>query len=330
MNYKQTIADSWKFTQENKKLIYWFGFLPSFLTTSVGIGYLGYQFFAFKKSYLFDNSDTSFLHDVFRFAWDFFNNHSSIGILFVVIAIVVGILWFLVPTLFKASAIQAIARAKNGQPSGPGIGLKYGIMSFLPLLEFHAIVKTFAPFSIIIEMGFVLRNLGVTIFDMLLPVFILILIFSVIFVLLFTYSDLFIIIDHENIMSAMKKSAKLVILSWQQTFLITLLMIIIGVRIVIQAIFVFLIPAIILIGGAFIATLTVKSFFIVIVGILAVAGLVIAAYLGGIVDIFSYTVWTYTFLDLTSQKEISARDTCAEIKVQLEDSSAGSLPSAEA
>jgi len=317
MNYKQIIADSWKFTQDNRRLIYWFGFLPSFLTTSVGIGYLAYQFFAFKKSFLFDNSETSFMHDVFGYAWDFFNNHSSLGVPFIIISIIVGILWFLVPTLFKACAVQAIARARNGQPSGVGVGLKHGIMSFLPLLEFHAIIKTFAPFSIIIEMAFVLRNLGITIFNMLLPVFIVILIVSLIFVLLFTYSDLFIIIDDEDILSSMKKSTKLVILSWQQTFLITILMIIIGIRIVIQAIFVFLIPAVVILGAAFIATLTVKTLFIFILGFLSLIGLLIAAYLGGIVDIFSYTVWTYTFLELTSQKEISARDTCADLSVQL-------------
>ena len=31
--------------------------------------------------------------------------------------------------------------------------------------------------------------------------------------------------------------------------------------------------------------------------------------LNGIVDVFSYAVWTYTFLDLTEQIELSARET---------------------
>jgi hypothetical protein len=210
--------------------------------------------------------------------------------------------------LFKASAIQAIARAKNGQKSGVAVGLKYGMMVFLPLFEFHLLVKTFAPFSIIIEMGFVLRNLGPAIFQMMIPAFVLIFVVSIALFLLFTYSDLFIIIDDEGILPAMKKSAKLVIFNWQQTFLITFLMIIIGVRIIIQAILVFLIPAIVILTGAFLATLALESALLIVAGIVGILALVIAAYLGGVVEIFSYTVWTFTFLELTSQKEVSARE----------------------
>ena len=308
MNYRQTIMDSWKFTQENKRLIYWFGFLPSLLSTTVGIGYIAYQFFAFKKSYLFNDTDESFLTDVVNFIWNFLKTHASLSVPLIIIAIIVAILWFLIPTLFKACAIQAIARAKNGQKSGVGTGLKYGMMVFLPLFEFHMLVKTFAPFSIIIEMGFVLRNLGPAIFQMMIPAFVLIFFIAMGLFLLFTYADLYIIIDDEKILTAMRKSVKLVILNWQQTFLITFLMIIIGVRIIIQAIFVFLIPTIIILSGAFLATLALESAVLVVAGVIGVAGILIAAYLGGIVDIFAYTVWTFTFLELTSQAEISARE----------------------
>ena len=308
MNYRHIIADSWKFTQDNKKLIYWFGFLPSILTTTVGIGYLGYQFFAFKKSSLFDNADTSFMYDVANFGWDFVNTHATLSIPLVVVGIIVAILWFLIPTLFKASAIQTIARAKNGQKSGVGTGLKYGLMAFLPLFEFHLLVKTFTPMTIFTESGFVLRNLGVDAFKILLPVFIIIFIISLVLMLLFTYADLYIVIDDEGVFASMKKSAKLVILNWQHTVLITILMIIIGVRIVIQAFLIFLVPAVVILVGGYLATLALEMTAIIVAGIVGVAGLVLAAYLGGIVDIFSYTVWTYTFLEMTAQGEVSARE----------------------
>ncbi|MFA4890898.1 MAG: hypothetical protein WC604_00900 [Candidatus Gracilibacteria bacterium] len=308
MNYRQIIADSWRHTQNNKGLIYWFGFLPSILTTTVGIGYLAYQFFAFKRSYLFDDSETSFLSDVSNFGWNFISSHASLSVPLVVVAIIVTILWFLVPTLTEASAIQAIARSKNNQKSGVGIGLKYGIMAFLPLFEFHLLVKTFTPMSLVTEMGFVLRNLGMGAFKIFLPVFIVILIIALILHLLFTYAGLYIVIDDEGVFASMKKSAKLVILNWQHTILITILMIIIGVRIIIQAILVFLIPAIVIFTAGFLATLALETTVLIVAGILGLAALLLAAYLGGVVDIFSYTVWTYTFLELTGQKEVSARD----------------------
>lgn len=316
MNYRQIIADSWKYTQENRKLIYWFGFLPSILTTTVGIGYLAYQFFAFKKSYLFDNAETSFLHDVVNYGWNFISSHTSLTIPLIIIAIIVSVLWFLMPTLCMASAVQAIARAKNGQKSGIGVGLKYGIMAFLPLLEFHAFLAVFAPFSILNEGAFALRNLGVDMFKILLIPIILFLLIGLFLKLLFTYSDLYIVIDGEGVLSSMKKSAKLVIFNWQQTFLITLLMIIIGIRIVIQAVLVVLVPGILILLGGYFASLALSFVWIVLLGIVGVAGLLFASYLGGVVDIFSYTVWTYTFLHLTNQEVLSARDEVIDTSVK--------------
>ncbi len=308
MNYKKLIADSWRFTQENKSLIYWFGFLPSVLSTTIGIGYLGYQFFAFKKSFLFDVSETSFFHDVMEYGWSFVSEHATLTVPLVVVGIILAILWLLVPTLTKAASFQAIARSKNGQKSGVGIGLKYGLMAFLPLFEFHLLVKTFSPMSMVTEASFVVRNLGMGIFSIMAPVFIVIFCISLVLVLLFTYADLYIVIDGEGVISSMKKSAKLVILNWQHTILITILMLIIGVRIIIQALLIFLVPAVALLTAGYIATLALEITALIIAGAIGVLGLVLAAYLGGVVDIFAYTVWTYTFLELTSQDEISARD----------------------
>ena len=308
MEYKKIISDSWRYTQENKGLIYWFGFFPSLLTMTVGIGYLAYQFFAFKKSFLFDNADTSFMRDVINFGWNFISGHATLTVPLVVTGIIIAVLWILIPTLTKASAIQAIARSKNGQKSGVGVGIKYGLMAFLPLFEFHLLVKTFAPMSMVTEMGFVVRNLGTGIFYALLPVFLLIMVISFILVLLFTFADLYIVIDDEGVLSSMKKSAKLVVLNWQQTFLITVLMILIGLRIIVQAVLVFVVPMAVIFTAGYLATIALETTVLIVAGVVGVLGLVLSAYLGGIVDIFSYTVWTYAFLELTSEGEISARD----------------------
>ncbi|MBD3360559.1 hypothetical protein GF366_02030 [Candidatus Peregrinibacteria bacterium] len=308
MDYKKIIADSWSFTQKNKKLIIWFGFIPSLFTTTVGVGYFAYQFFAFKQSYLFSDVDKSFLHDVATFIWTFIQQHVSWTVPLIIAAVLFGIIYFLFPTLAKASAIQSIARNRNGQKAGVGAGFRYGIMSFLPLFEYHLLIKTFAFFSILIEMSFVLRNLGPVIFKLFMPVFIILIILSLILTLLFTYTDFFIVIDGCKVFESMKKSAKLVVVHLKHTFLITILMLIIGIRIVIQAILVFLIPALIVLITGYIAAVALPVTGVIVGGIVGFLALLIAAYLNGIVDIFSYTVWTFTFLELTSEKEITARD----------------------
>lgn len=315
MEYRQIIADSWKYTQSNKRLIIWFGFFSCLLTTTVGVGYIAYQFFAFKNSYLFSSEEHSFLSQVVGFILDFIKTNLSLTVPLIIFAIIFAILYFLYPTLAKAAAIQTIARNKNGQKAGVGSGFRHGIMSFLPLLEYHLLINTFSFFSILIEMSFVLRNLGPVLFKILLPLFILLIIIGFILTLLFTYTDFYIVIDHEPIFLAMRKSAKLVIMHWKYTFLISILMIIIGLRIILQVVMVFLIPALIVLITGYLATVTLPVTGVIVGGIVGLIALLLAAYLSGIVEIFSYTVWTYTFLAVTQEKELTARESVGASEV---------------
>lgn len=308
MNYKQLIVDSWRSTQNDKRTIFWLGFIPAILTTTVGVGTIAYQFFAFKRSFLFEDAEHGFLEEVLTMIWEFITSHVSWTLPLVIFAIIFGILYFIVPTLAKASAIQSIARKRNGQKSGVGVGIRYGIMSFLPLFEYHLLIKTFAFFSVLFEMSFVVRNLGIGIFEMFLPFFILFIFISLLLLLLFTYADLYIVIDDVGVFKSMKNSAKLVVLNWKHTFLISILMILIGIRIVIQVILVFLIPFLIVLITGYIATVALPVTGVLIGGFVGFIGLLLASYLNGVVDIFSYTVWTHTFLDITAEKELSARD----------------------
>ncbi len=308
MDYKKIIADSWEFTQQNKRLIIWFGFFPAIFTTAVSLWYVFYQFFAFKNSFLFSQQDSGFLFDVIGFIWEFLKTHTSWTWWLIVLAVLFGICYFLMPTLAKASAIQYIARKRNGQEATLGTGLRHGLMAFLRLFEYHLLIKTFGFFSILIEMSFVLRNLGPDIFKILMPVFIIFIVLGLFFTLLFTFSDFYIVIDGDGVFESMKKSGRLVFMNWKHTFLITVLMLIIGVRIIIQAIMVFLIPILIVLITGYLATITLPITGILVGGFLGVIFLMVSAYLNGIVDVFSFTVWTYTFLEISAEEETSARD----------------------
>ncbi|MEK7672354.1 MAG: hypothetical protein AAB373_00570 [Patescibacteria group bacterium] len=308
MHYKQIISDSWKYTQENKKLIIWFGFIPSIFTTTFGVGYMTYQFFAFKNSYLFGSEKHGVLGELLGYIWNFVKTHTSLSIPLIIMLVIFMVIYLLLPTLCRAAAIQTIARNKNGQNVGVGAGLKYGFMPFLKLFEYHLLIKTFGFFSILFEMGFVMRNLGLTIFELLLPVFILFIVIGFILTLLFTYADFYIVVDDENVFESMKKSAKLVMTHWKHTFLVTVLMMLIGVRIIFQVFLVFLIPSLIIGITGYLATVTLPVTGVIVGGSVGLIALLIASYLNGIVDVFSYTVWTHTFLDLSTQKELSARE----------------------
>ena len=307
MSYRKIIAEAWVYTQQHKKLIYWFGFLPSIFTTAAGVLYLGYQFFAFKKSELFQHGSQSFLHDVINFVVRFLAEHATSNLTIIIVVTILVLIYLLLPTLTQAAAIQVIARHRNGQDVSLGDGIKYALGNYLSLFEYHSVVKAFGVVTILFEGAFVLRQ-SVQLFMTLLPVFILFMVVGIIMTLLFTYADLFIIIDNEGVMSSITKSAKVVIIHWQKTFFITLLMMIIGARIILQIILLLLVPAAILFAAGYIATITLQTIGIIIGLVIGLVALFFAAYLGGVVDIFAYTVYTYTFLDLTSEKIVSARE----------------------
>ncbi len=312
MDYKKLIVESWAYTQKHKKIIIWFGFIPAIFTTTVGIGYISYQFFALKNSYLFNYDGESFLIEVVSFIWEFIQMHMSWTLPLIIVLAIFFIINLLFPTLAKAGAIQTIARNRNGQKAGVGTGFRYGILSYLPLFEYHLLIKTFAFFSILVEMSFVLRNLGPAIFKFLIPFFIIFIFLSFFLTVLFTFTDFFIVIDGAKVFESMKKSSKLVVMNWKHTLLITVLMLIIGIRIIIQAIIVFLIPVLVILITGYIATIALPVTSIIVGGLFGVVALLVSAYLNGIIDIFAYAVWTFAFLDLTKEKEVSAREVISE------------------
>jgi hypothetical protein len=309
MNYRKVIAESWQYTQANKRLIRWFGFIPSLISTGAGIAIIVYQFYAFKHSFIFSNEseEVSVFKTVIDVVLNFIKDHVSWTVPIIITTVIVAICYFIFPTLFKAAAIQVIAREKNNQKVGIIKGLRYGLLRFLPLFEYHLLLRTFAFFSILLEMSFVVRNLGSGLFLVLLPIFILMLIVGLILNLLFIYTDFFIIIDGLEVMKSIRKSSRLVVMNWRHTFLVTMLMLIIGIRIILQAVFVFLIPALFILVSSYFAILLTEATSLIIGGIIGILAFITASYLNAIVDIFSYAVWTYTFLDLTSKKDLSAR-----------------------
>lgn len=308
MNYRELIAESWIFTQKNKKLIIWYGCIPAFFELVGGILFISYQYFAFVKSELFGYHGSSFLSELFGLIWTFFKSDVGRGIILLLAAGVLFLLYMSLPTLFQCAAVQYIARRKNNQNVTLGDGMKHGIFSFLPLFEYHAMVKIFAFFWLLGEAAFVLRNLGMDAFRFIGPVFLVVFLFGLLVSLLFTYTAFFIIIDNKSVMGSVGASIKLVILNWTHTFLVTVLMLIIGVRIIIQLIIVLSIPAIILFFGGYLATTMLAGIGYVVAAGLGVVALIFATYLSGIIEIFSNTVWTFTFLELTEKSEISARE----------------------
>lgn len=301
MNCRHVIAEAWYFTRDNKKMMWWFAFVPSMLTTLVGILYLLYQFFSFKRSPLFENAERSFLTELISGTVNFLNSQNIWGTAIVVIVIVL-ILYLLLPTLMQGGLIQMLAKKRKGEYITTSEGFSRGVLVFLPLFEYHLLIKGFSIISLLTEAAFVLRNLGTGAMEALSPVFILAGLVGLILTLLFTYSEFFIVLDKKPVLRAMGRSAKLVVLSWKYTFLIAILMLIIGLRVIINILAVLLVPALLFFSAGLIATLTLAKIGIVLGIIVGLIGLFAASYFSGILNVFANAVWTFTYLELMHEK----------------------------
>lgn len=310
MNYKAIIRDAWHLAQQNKKLMWMYAFIPEIIGLVVGIIYLGYQFLAFWKSPVFrEYSGDSFMHDAFQYVESFWGNFPSWTIVLIVVTAITVLLYFSLPIFCKASLVQLIARMRNGQDIKPIDGISYGFLHFLPLFEYRLLLKTFSLMGILTWAAFVLRNLGVGALELLIIPFILAFLIGLLLLLLFTYSEYFIIIDGRSMMKAMGGSARLVIRHWQHTLLMFILMLLITLRIFLNIVLVLLIPSLIIVSTALLAAVALAKVGFIVGIILGIIALYFAAYIGAVLEVFSSAVWVFTFLELTQHGETSARET---------------------
>ena len=310
MDTKKIIKQAWGLTQQHKKLVWWYAFLPELLGLIIGIYYLVYQYMSFLKSDVFRSyAGDSFAYEMFEFGFNFVKGNPSLGIFAIVSIALIVLLYLFLPIFCKASLVQLIARIKNGQTVKPIDGISFGFLHFLQLFEYRFAVRTFSVMGLLSYASFVIRNLGPDVFKLLIIPFGLGFIFAFAMLLLFTYSEYFIIIDGKGVIKSMAESVRLVVRHWQHTFLILILLFLITLRIVFNVLLVLLIPALIIISTAALAAIALAKVGMILGIVLAIGGLFFAAYLNGILEVFTSAVWTFTFLELTEKGEVSARET---------------------
>lgn len=305
MKYRAIIRESWTLTQENKKLIWWFAFVPALLTLLVGMVYMAYQVLSLWNSpYIRSGAaETHFLKDLFVKAFDFYEASPSLAVLGVILVAIVGLAYLILPVFTQGALIQLVAHLRAGEPLSIAKGISYGFTRFLQLFEYHLFIKTFSLVSILTEVSFAFRVLGPEPFRIFGWIFLLVIIVGLILTLLVTYSEYYIVIDKTGMFSSVIKSAGLVIRQWHHTLFMLLLMAFIIVRIALNVIAVLLIPALV-ITPLFLFDNVLFINIGTAVGV--VMGLVIlyfASYFLGVFHVFTTTVWTFTFLELTHAEE---------------------------
>lgn len=311
MDYKRIIKDAWFLARDDRRLFWWWAFVPAVLSIIVGIGMFMYQVMAFRYSPIpgtGEEHSASFMGVAIGWIYSFIDTHTSLGIVLIVIAAVLGLVYLAYPTFAKVALIQLIARIRNGQKVNMIDGITYGALGFTRLFEYHLLIKTFSLITLVTESIFVLRNLGWNAFEIIIIPFVLFGIFGLIMMLFLTYTDFYIVIDEDGIIKSMGRSMRLVIRNWRHTLLLLILMLVITLRIILNVVLVLLVPSLIFLAAGLIATVTLAKIGILIGAIVGLIALLFASYFTGILEVFANAVWVFTFLELTEQGEVSARD----------------------
>ena len=297
MNVRDIVRKAWQITQVHLKKLIWYGFTPSFFGVIVSSVYLAYQYNAFKHSALFEAEPTSNVLGTARTVWDLASVHWGLSVTAVVIGVIILIGYTLTPPVFHGTLIHAIDRIRKYEPIQGSF--ESGVRHFFPMFEFAVLTGAFSITTLFTESSFILRWWGEGVFFIALPILLFIAMAGLIINFLFTYSEFFIILQNKSIIRSLSESSVLVIANLRKTFLVFVLMLLIGARIILNVLLVLLIPMLVVFLTSYLATVFLSTFGLIFIGIAGLAVLIVSSYLLGLFHIFAVAVWVLTFAQLT-------------------------------
>lgn len=277
------LKESYKLVLNDSKFVrlITFSFLPySFLF----VWYLFYQAYFFFSNL---NPDSDFVNiknyidQVFSFWQDFL-------IFMVIVWIIIGILYFLMPPVWEASLIHYLDKDKSLSDA-----LGKGFTKFFKMFELHGFLSLF---SFLFYFVFVSRLYVLDLFDVtfVLPLLIIWFFFVAFFNFSLFYSRFLIVLEKYDAFDSIKESIRLSILNFRKTWKYFIIYMLLYLRYIINIFIVVGIPLIIL---YFFLKTDVSNIEFVKYSILIIMSLlfVLVAYVNGIIEAFFISMWYEVF-----------------------------------
>jgi hypothetical protein len=300
MNYKQLIAKAWDFTLSNKKLVTYYAFWPAIFAIASTMLILTFQSTSLLTKA--GRADFHLYQDIIGFIKNLFQTNPNMFWGLVASGIFIFVLELFLPIFCEGASIQIIAKKYKGEPVKLTSGIKYGWLNFVKLTEYHAILFAFSSFTILRVAGYIYIYLTPDALKLFSPFLILLFFIGLIFSFLFTYAENFIIIDGEDIFTSLKKSSALVLENLKETVLIFFLLVLIGLRILLNLVIVVLVPILFSYIVSVLTALNLMQYKVTLIFIITALLLYFIGKLGGALRIFTQAVWTFTFLELKDRE----------------------------
>jgi len=303
---KKTLAEAWKITQQNKRHLFWYGFLPSFFAIVVGVLIVIIQIILVKNSSFFLESTEKAMSifDIMRPVWHWIMSPEVPTQAAITTIILVFLLAYILPVFCEGAIILMTKNRNENDEMGSGFGK--GMSCFLPMFEFSLMQGTIKPYSMFLEFLFIARILGKESVPFLKPLFFIIVILGSIALFFFTFVAQFIALKKEKMGDATLSSLKFVSRFFTETMKVLVLFIFIELRTLFNVLVVFLLPFVLFSMGGIIAEGIFGLIAQVIVGLIILS---LAASISGVLFVYKNVAWTLVFLKL---QEIKAREDADE------------------
>ena len=320
MTPREIIARAWAMTKAEKKLRRW-GFVHALFETMRSVELLLYQ--AFYMYWYFQNVTVGWLSVEMLF---FKNLPLWLAITITVFLCILLVLQLFIPTLATGALIGLAAKAyKKEEVKG---GLILGLYNFFPILEVHGLF-ILGNFAASITVSSIIIRYGADVKMLAFGLLALLTIFSVIFRFFASFAEEGIVIRKLGVFDAIGRSFKLIISNIGHVVFVLILLVVISLRIIINAVMIFLLPAIIIGIGFLLGTFLPAVVSYTIATVVGFALLLVLSYFFAYLQTFKQTVWTLTYLELSNKKDLDVIEVKKETTVPTPpEESADALPEA--
>lgn len=296
MTPKQIIVEAWQMTLKERKIRYW-GFAMELLETLLDVKLLIYQLY-FAYSYMQGELVGFFIVEEMLMkalpAWGFAT--------FIVALVILIVLEIFIPKMCLGAVIGLAAKAhKKEEVRG---GLVLALYNFLPIFAVRELFVLAHITTIITVSSLILRYMNAGMHVPLIALLFAFWFISNIFRFFAVFAEEDIVIRKSGIFRALERSFKLIISHVSHIFFLLLLLLVISLRILLNAAVLFVLPAVILGIGfilAYFLSPLLTAIFSTIAGIIVI---LFASYFFAYLHVFTQTVWTITYMELQKMKDL--------------------------
>jgi hypothetical protein len=297
MTPREIIAEAWTLTRRERSVRRW-SYTTAFFELLLSIKLLSYQLY-FLYEYLSGRSGGGFFDVeilIYRnmpqwFFWTF--------VISLTLLIVVELLF---SHLSSGAIIGLIAKSHMGEPVQGGTIL--ALYNFFPIFAVHEIFVLGSLNTTITVTSIVIRYVNGTAAIPIIIILWLIWLFSNLLRFFFHFAQEAIVIDRIGVFAALGKSFKLIISHLGKIMFLVVLMLVISIRIVLNAAVVFLIPGIMIGVVVLLSTFLSPLVTWIATTIISLTVVAICSYFFGYIHAFNQAVWTILYIELRKHKEL--------------------------